>query len=238
MAKEKYRVIGTKVSPWAFELFERTARKTGMTMYEVVQMLIDTFVRYASDKHNLTPEMEEAMAIFEHTVGWKDALNLADPSATPHVGEALYFLQQEGGNGNKKKNGTRAVLVSGPIIGQWKQTVNIQVIIDRVIQLITPERYRKLKHIAAEMECKTIIELLDNIISRNVIDDMNDEEIRKGFEDCYRAENNRPVVYGERTRRKKHHSVDDVDRQMTIPFDTEDFQVIMENGTKEEGGEE
>lgn len=239
--KEKYKVIGTKVSPWAFEIFERTARKTGMTMYEVVQMMIDTFVRYASDRHNLTPEMEEAMEVFEHTIGWRDALNWADPSADPRIGEAIYFLEQEGKDGpdgKDKKKGVRAVLVKRPICGRGEQTVNIQEIVDRAMELIVPERYRKLNLIAEEMKCKSIIELLDRIIDRNILNDVNAVEIRKEFEDCYRAENNKPLAYGERTRRKKHRSVDDVNRQMAIPFEAEDFQEIMEKGVNEKKGDD
>lgn len=198
----RYKVIGTKVSPRAYRLLKVLAEKKGLTVYEMFQMAADTFVRYMSDEHNLTPEMEEAMEVFERMVGWKNALNHADPTASPHVGEATYYMEQDG------KKGSRAVHITRPFFGDWRQTENVILIIERTFELITPERYRKLRRMAAELGCGSILEFLDAIIARDIIEDVNDAEIRRGFEDCYRAENTKAVAYGERTRRKKHYDVD------------------------------
>ena len=72
---EKYVTLATKVSRTAAEQLARIAKKKGMTIYELIQMVCDTLIRYMDDRHNLSEEIERAMAIFEHLVGWADALN-------------------------------------------------------------------------------------------------------------------------------------------------------------------
>lgn len=214
--ESKYKVIATKVSPEAYRLLNVLAARKGMRLYELLQLCADVLVRYMSDSHNLTPEMEQAMTLFEHMTGWRDALSLTDYTCEPHVVEAVYYLAAEG------KHGTRAVHVSRPYFGDWQQTENIQAIVERTLELATPERYRKLRLIAADMDCSSILELLDVLADRYGIDDTNTREIRRGFEDCMRAENNRPVEYGTRTKRKKNHPLDHSSEPHLIHFDRND----------------
>jgi len=170
---------------------------------------VESFVRYTDDRHNLTEEMERLMFIFEHMDGWRDAFNLADPTPDRNIQEAVYFLT---GTGRK---GARAVMVHRPFFGNWTETVNIQQIIERMLELICPERYRRLRALAVEMDCGSILDLLDEMINTHT-DEFLNEQYRQGF-----ADNNRhygkPVEYGQRTKRKHHKSVDDI--QTTIKFD-------------------
>ena len=77
---QKYEMIQTKVSKEAHHRLKQIEHKKGLTSYGIIQMMCDCIVRYMDDQHNLTPELEQAMSIFEHMEGWKDALNWADPS--------------------------------------------------------------------------------------------------------------------------------------------------------------
>ena len=104
--KDKYIPIVTKVSKHAAERLEALAKKRGMTKYEIIQMSVDTLIRYMDDRHNLTEEMEQAMNIFEHMIGWENALNLADPTVNREIAEAVYIMQDPEG----KKKGYRAVM--------------------------------------------------------------------------------------------------------------------------------
>ena len=88
---EKFVVLATKVSRTAAEQLARIAKKKGMTIYELIQMVCDTLIRYMDDRHNLSEEMERAMSIFEHLTGWADALNLADPTVHKEVAQAVYI---------------------------------------------------------------------------------------------------------------------------------------------------
>ena len=180
---EKYQVLATKVSAHAWQRINRIARKKGLTIYELVQMVCDTLIRYMDDCHNLTREMEQVMAIFEHLEGWREALNLADPSSDFIVGEAIYFLFQRDG----RKKGCRAVHITKPFFGDWKEDVNIQHILERTIELLMPERYRRLRLLAVENDCASRLELFDHLIDLHA-NDSDIRALREEFEDANRSE--------------------------------------------------
>lgn len=215
---EHYKTVATKISPYAYRLLQRLARKLGMKIYELLQMFVDTSIRYMSDAHNLTPEMERAMAIFEHMTGWAGCMNFAEPTGDKSISEAIYFLTSQ------KKKGCRAVLVTPPFLGKMGQTENVQRILERTIELLCPERYRRLRLLAAELNRQSIVDLIDWLIDYHSTDS-DTEEMRKMFEDALRAENNKPVAYGERTKRKKHYTPDTMP---TIRFSKEDVPDLPE----------
>ena len=185
---ENYKVLSTKVSSDTYELLNRLAKGKGMRVYELMQMCADTLVRYMSDLHNLTPEMERAMGLFEHMTGWAGALNLCDPTAKARVSEATYYLTAGG------KKGCRAVHVWSPYFGNWQQTENVGVILERTLEQLVPERYRRLRLLASAMGCGSILEMLDRMADGRAVDEMNEQEIRRSFEDCNRAENGKAVT--------------------------------------------
>lgn len=227
MAQEgKYEMLQTKVSPESYRRMKSIERKKGITDYGLIQMVVDTLIRYMDDRHNLTPEMEKAMSIFEHMEGWSDALNLADPTVEKIVGEAIYFLYDEEG----KKKGARGVHVVKPFFGNWTEDENIQHIIERVFCLLIPERYRRLRLLAAELGCSSQLELLDYFID-HFSKEADLRELRRDFEDADRAENGRPLAYGQRTRRKKHQSPDDMDGEQHIIRFTDEDKDIEDNSS-------
>jgi len=184
MENEKYVVLNTKAHPDVARRIKRLARKRGMSVYELLQVILDTIVRYMDDRHNLSEDMGKAMSVFEHLEGWKDALNLADPHATKDIGEALYILYDPTG----KKKGARAIMVERPMFGKWQQTANVIDIVERVLEVLLPDHYRRLKRMAESMDCQSIVELLTTLIDANDIVHLDDEEIRKDFEDCNRSD--------------------------------------------------
>lgn len=173
----------TKVHPFIHHRLEKIAKKKGISVYEMLQMVCDTLARYMDDRHNLTPEMEKAMSIFEHMEGWANALNLADPTVQKIIGEATYFVYDPDG----KKKGCRAIHVTKPFFGNWEQNINIQDILERTICLLMPERYTRLRKLAVDKECSSIVELIDTLIDEH----SQDEDVkffREAFEDAERSE--------------------------------------------------
>ena len=215
---EHYKTIATKISPEAYILLERLARKLGMKIYELLQMCADIFIRYMSDEYNLTPKMERAMAVFGNLTGWAGSMNFAEPTGDKRISEAIYFLT------SPKKKGSRAVLVTLPFLGKKNQTENVQRIVERAIELVCPERYRRLRLLAAEHNCQSLLDMIDWLIDYHSTDS-DTEEMRRTFEDALRAENNKPVAYGERTKRKKHYTPDTMP---TIHFSKEDVPDLPE----------
>ena len=206
---DKYMVLNTKVSPEAWNRLHALARKKNMSVYELIQMVCDTLLRYMDDRHNLSESMERIMAVFEHAEGWSEAFNLADPSVRREVGEATYFLQDADG----KKRGVRCVHVTKPYFGERTETCNLQDIIDRTLMLITPERYARLHYLKDEMDCGSLLELIDVLIDLHS-GDSDVKELREQFEDCNRSDFGKKIEYGQRTRQTKRRSIESMEQTM------------------------
>ena len=88
MKKPKYVSLITKVNYDTARGLKRIEMKKGLSVYGMLQMMCDCIRRYMDSAHNLSEEIEQAMSIFEHMEGWKDALNLAEPSVDKVIGEA------------------------------------------------------------------------------------------------------------------------------------------------------
>lgn len=202
--KSRYEMMQTKVRPETFAHVKRIADIKGISDYTLTQMMFDAIVRYMDDRHNLTPEMEQLMSVFEHMEGWKDAMNHADPSVNRVIGEAIYFIF----DGEGKKKGCRAVHVTKPFFGNWSEDMNVQHILERCFRLIAPEMYRRLNDMAVDMNCSSLYELFIKIIDQYA-KDSDAAAIRELFEDAARADNGRSVEYGQRTRQTKTKHLDE-----------------------------
>ena len=217
MEKEKFKNISTKVSTYVKERILRICKKKKLNEYEMLQMMCDCIVRYMDDSHNLTPELERIISIFEHLEGWQNAFNLADHTATPEICEAFYVLKAKG------RKGFRMIHVERPWfdgVANWKQTENIQVMLERFFNILIPEKYMKLRRLSAEMAIDSQLDLLDYMIETHLADTYN-QQYREQFEDAARAENNRPVEYGRKTKSTKHIGIDSKGFQKKISFDDE-----------------
>ena len=224
--QEKYVMIGTKVSPKFAETFNRICRKKGLNKYQAIQMMVDTFVRYTDDRYNLSEEMSLLMSAFEHMDGWNGAFNLADTTADKQIDEAIYFLTAA------ERRGARAIMVHRPFFGNWTETSNVQIILERVIEVLMPERYRRLRMLAVDMECNSILELIDRMIDAHTIDQL-EQNFRSAFEDCQRTDSGKTFAYGNKTKSLHHHTVDgEAARQARLHFDDDDREQADEEAQR------
>jgi hypothetical protein len=224
--QEKYVMIGTKVSPKFAETFNRICRKKGLNKYQAIQMMVDTFVRYTDDRYNLSEEMSLLMSAFEHMDGWNGAFNLADTTADKQIDEAIYFLTAA------ERRGARAIMVHRPFFGNWTETSNVQMILERVIEVLMPERYRRMRMLAADMECNSILELIDRIIDAHTIDQL-EQSFRREFEDVGRTDAGKSVEYGRKTKGLHHHTIDgEAARQARLHFDDDDREQADEEAQR------
>ena len=215
-------MMQTKVSPETFERIKQIEAKLHLKAYGLIQNMVDCIVRYMDDRHNLTPEIEQAMSIFEHLIGWADALNLADPTVKKEVAEAVYFMEDPQG----VKKGVRAVHVTRPYFDEWKQDYNVQHILDRTIRLLFPDVYKRLLKVMEHLDFKSITEFL-NFVVDHFQEEADIEELRNLFEDAARAENTKDIEYGKRTTRTKRQ---DIEKQPGL-FDLEDLDFQPHGGT-------
>ena len=198
---DRYVALATKVRRSSAILFNRLCKKKGLNKYKVIQMFVDVWIRYTDDRHNLSQEMAVLMSLFEHGVGWKDAFNLADPTAEPSIEQAVYILTA------KEQHGARAVMVSRPFFGNWSETFNLQNIMERTVEVLVPELYRRLRTLAIDMDCNSILELLFRLADEHS-NDADMKSIRQEFEDARRHDFGKEVEFGQRTKRVPHSDPD------------------------------
>lgn len=212
--QDKHVVVATKLSRPAAERLAKIAKHKGMTIYELIQMVCDTLIRYMDDRHNLSEEMERAMSIFEHMVGWADALNLADPTVQKEIAQAVYIFQ----DANGEKKGFRAVMVDKPFMGQWTEDQNVMHIFNRIFNICMPDLYMKLFRARILLGCNNVSEVINLLADAQVIMHLNDE-YRKDFEDADRADNGHAVQYGQKTKGLQHRTPDSVAQDQRFNFD-------------------
>ena len=182
MNDEKYKNVSSKLSKYSIERLTRIAQKKNMSIYQLIQMVCDTLIRYMDDRHNLTPESEKVMSIFEHAIGWEHNFNLGDPNVKPEVSEATYYLTDEGG-----KKGVRVMHVEKPFFGQWTQNFNVQQILERFMCLTFPQLYMRLRAVAIFKECVSIFELLTEVVCE-LEEEQKKKELLEDFEDAGRGD--------------------------------------------------
>jgi hypothetical protein len=206
-----------------------------MSIYTLIQMVCDTIIRYMDDRHNLSEEIERAMAIFEHMTGWADALNLADPTVNKEVAQAVYIFQDADG----EKKGFRATMVNKPYFEQWTQTDNVMDIFERIFNICMPELHMELFRARIILGCERVSEVINMLADAEIIDHLNDE-FRQEFDDAARMDNGKKYGYGMKTKSLHHLTPDSIadDRryqQTHIAFDDDDKDLAdMEAGCKPE----
>jgi hypothetical protein len=220
MNDEKYKNVSSKLSKYSIERLTRIAQKKHMSIYTLIQMVCDTIIRYMDDRHNLSEEIERAMAVFEHMTGWADALNLADPTANKEVAQAVYILQDAEG----EKRGFRAKMIDKPFCGIWTETDNVMDIFERIFNICMPELYTKLFRARIILGSKRVSEVINMLADADVIMHLNGE-LRQEFEDAARMDNGKGYGYGQKTKAKQHRTPDSVAMDQRIKFDDYDREV-------------
>ena len=227
---DRFVTVATKLLRTAAEQLARIARKKGMTIYELIQMVCDTLIRYMDDRHNLSEEMERAMSIFEHMNGWADALNLADPTVQKEIAQAVYiFSEVESVDKKERKKGFRAVMVNKPFMGTWDETSNVMDIFERIFNICMPELYMKLFRARIILGCERVSEVINMLCDVQILEHLN-SEFRQEFEDAARMDNGKGYGYGQKTKAKQHRTPDSLAQdqryqQTHIVFDDDDREV-------------
>jgi hypothetical protein len=214
MNDDKYKNVSSKLSKYSIERLTRIAQKKNMSIYQLIQMVCDTIIRYMDDQHNLSAEIEQAMSIFEHMTGWADSLNLADPTAQKEVAQAVYLLQDADG----EKKGFRAVMVDKPWMGIWEQTANVMTIFERLFNVLMPELYLKMYRAKIILGCNNVSEAINVLCDAEVLERFN-AQYREEFEDAARADNGKQYDYGRKAKSKQHRTPDSADSDQRFIFD-------------------
>lgn len=223
MDNEKYKGLGTKVSPEYDLLLNSICDILRVDVYHLMQWFAYTLIRASSPQHELTPEVRRIMTLLESDAGWQQAFNIANPRRL-QVSQAILILEQEG------KKGFGAVMIDKPFMGEARQTECVDDILERVTEVTMHGIYRRLRRLGASMECKHLSDILLTLIERQSAE-LSDEADRfeyPGMGDI--ADNGRHYAYGKKTKAKKHRTPDSAagTQQQTIRFSPDDVPDLPE----------
>lgn len=217
MEKKGFKNISTKVNEESYRAMTAICAGSGLTVYQFLQMVVDTIIRYKDEAHRLSPELEQVMSVFEHMEGWRDSFNLAESHDHPHVMEATYYIGESG------RRGCRAVHVNRSYFGDCQQTYNIGDILERTFCLMLPELYRKLRKIGVELGTNSIIQTIMTLIEDRVQEE-DLAELRRQFDDNSRSQTGRTLASAP-YRRKKRVDIEKIEKTQTIRFTEEDDNI-------------
>lgn len=202
MNDNKFENVSTKVSAEVKQQLNRILEAMGLNEYQWLQLMIEVTIRMMDDRHNLSAAMAKMIQMFKMVPGFKDAASLVDANAEGKIDAAVYFVNVKG------KKGYKPVMVERAWFdGQWNETHNVRQIVEYVIEKCAPDSYMKLRQHMVELECESVFECLMTMVDAYSICQL-DKEISQMFADNQRGDNGRPVIYNDRTKRKKHFTPD------------------------------
>lgn len=204
---EKQVVMSCKLNTATANAIRVVIRSMKMNTNQFFQNMCEVVVRYMSPRHNMTPEMEQCMNVFEHLGGWDNAVLHCKPGKTLHINKAIYMLTEEG------KSGFLPVMVERPYFGEFKQTENIQSITEVFLACAMPERYKRLRGLAVESCAGSIVQLLDRMINDATTEEEM-KQMREEFADNMRSEWGK--VMGDAPYRQTRKT--DIEKQVSLDF--------------------
>ena len=211
---DKFGSIATKVSAESKQQLERILEQMGMNYYQWFQLMAEVTIRIADDRHNLSEQMAKMIQMFQLVPGWKDPVSFCDPNAPAELEAAVYMVKQQGHKGLKP-----VMVERGWFDGIWKQTENVQDIVEYIINQCMPTSYKWLRQHMAELECNRVFECLMLMADAATIHHM-DEEIAQMFSDNSRHDYGGVIEWGNRTKQRKHRTPDSLaNAQQRIVFD-------------------
>lgn len=209
--------LQTKVTPEVYAKAESLCKTYGFSIFKMLQMFLDTAVRFMDDQHNLDYNLIRAIRMVEDMPGWKNSICLASDNQEIGIVEAFYVIRA------KRHEGWRLVHVDRPMLDNdadgWTCTYNIQKMLERFIELVNPSLYRHLRMLAIEMETESMFDMI-HTLADNMRENPDEAEIRTQFENNNWHEG---AQMHDRTKYKRPytHSMDYIETQQSL-FEDED----------------
>lgn len=186
-ATDEFKPIATKISQQAAAMLDGICKKNNITIYELLQTIVDCAIRYMSDEHKLSFQLQRVMEIFFSDLRGS-TFRLSDYTNDPGIIEAIMIL------GDRKHAGNRAVLVKEPFFGTAEENWNEPQQLEEYICKIMPLLYRRLRIVGAEMGTKTTYETIYNLVTQALQHDTIEEETRAMFSDNERDDRGREMT--------------------------------------------
>ena len=211
---------GTKISPAMAVVWNAVCEAMGTDTYHMLQHFIYAMIRAASSQHDKSPEVQKLLDALDLDPGWQNAINLCAPNGKQKIAQMILIVEQE------DKEGFGMYMLNKPFFSDVTQTENVNLIIERVIEVGMKKLYKKLRLIKADMRCQWLSDVMLTMIDAQDI--LNAEQADRDEMPGYGMYNDagRPIEYGKKNKRVHHRTPDSVaNQQQRIVFDDYDREV-------------
>ena len=211
---------GTKISPAMAVVWDAVCEALGTNTYDLIQQFIYAMIRAASEQHDKSPEIQRLMDALDLDPGWQNAINLCAPNGKLKIAQMVLIVEQE------DKQGFGMVMLDKPYMGDVQQTENVNLIIERVLEVGLKKIYKKLRFIKRDMRVNWLSDVLASMIDAQDLlnTEQADREEMPGMGDYH--DHGKQVVYGNKHKRVPHRTPDSLaNSQQRIVFDDFDREV-------------
>ena len=212
---------GTKISPAMAVVWDAVCEALGTNTYDLIQQFIYAMIRAASEQHKKSPEIQRLLDALDIDPGWQNAINLCAPNGKLKIAQMVLIVEQE------DKKGFGMVMLDKPYMSDVRQTENVNLIIERIIEVGMKKLYKKLRGIKADMKCNWLSDVLTTMIDAQDLlnTEQEDREEMPGYGD--RHDYGKTIEYGKKFKRKPHRTPDSLanSQQQRIVFDDYDREV-------------
>lgn len=210
--------IATKISPEYVDKLKFVAKSFDMSPYELLQCLLYSFLRYFDSSSGMTHEHSSMLFVFTNTL--LSLKNSHNPLSIKNIKEekinkGIFFIETPGGQ-------PQLLSVSMDKYGNLEESFNIEKIISDVLNIEDPKLLQVLEDERERMGFFSICQTLHHLViqASTPPSDKVAEEVSSLFKDNNRAENYKPLEYGERTVAKQHHTPDSITQHPRYNRDT------------------
>ena len=221
---QNFEPKGTKISPAMAVVWDAVCEALGTNTYDLIQQFIYAMIRAASEQHDKSPEIQRLLDALDLDPGWQNAINLCAPNGKLKISQMVLIVEQE------DKQGFGMVMLNKPYMGDVTQTENVNLIIERVLEVGLKKIYRKLRMIKADMRVNWLSDVLASMIdAQDLLNaEQADREELPGMGD--HTVNGKRIIYGNKAKAKQHRTPDSLAEdqryhQTHIAFDDYDREV-------------
>jgi hypothetical protein len=199
---QNFEPKGTKISPAMAVVWDAVCEALGTNTYDLIQQFIYAMIRAASEQHEKSPEIQRLLDALDLDPGWQNAINLCAPNGKLKIAQMVLIVEQE------DKQGFGMVMLNKPYMGDVTQTENVNLIIERVLEVGLKKIYRKLRMIKADMRVNWLSDVLASMIdAQDLLNaEQADREELPGMGD--HTVNGKRIIYGNKAKAKHHRTPD------------------------------
>ena len=210
---------GTKISPAMAVVWDAVCEALGTNTYDLIQNFIYSMIRAASEQHEKSPEIQKLLDALDLDPGWQNAINLCAPNGKLNIEQMILIVSQE------DKSGFGMVMLDKPYCGECRQTENVNIITERVIQVGTKKLYQRLRDIGAKLKCERFLDVMLTMIDAQDLLEATEGDRAELPQYGEHHDYGKVIEYGNKHKRIHHKSPDSIAQQQTIVFDDYDREV-------------